>query len=659
MIYIYGKSIKRIKLAYFLKYKKQINLLKYNKYIHNRYYSKAVHNRLFYEQKKRQCNIEKLSQKFLLDEAEKYTYFPEINKYDLIFKKYYIIRHHPYKSVNTLSNIIDNNNLTNPNIRYITYTNEPIQNEEKKTNVSILNGYNQKNEISKFNSNKNFDKNKYLNSMIKKKLSILKDMSKEEGKIKASENNKITHYKNTIPNNYKKIVSKTVRMPKTNKSFCSFKINQKNLNLSNNNIKNRKKTKNKIRNKKRRNIEIKYECSNLHPSNRSHIGKGKSSDIIRNKNNSRLNSEIYSDDKSTKINSKKNTLSINNLQNSIINSNNNTNNYSKEIHYKVNSELPQSQSIGDYYKKNQITSYSYKNLPKNECSLSIQGKRNNTKADTNGSKNNYNKFNLLNISKIKPFSSIGMEGNSVSTNFVERPSQNEFFNSIINENQHSFIYNKYHKNTSYLFPTKEINNSIINKNNKISDINTSSNNIVINMNNSSKNENESNKKEKHYRKISEFKKDKIQDNKILKQNSKKIFDFLSIPKKVDRSNGYTINNDFDNKENKKNRYDEEKLDELKIIKKINDAKKNILNNLEIASIVNENVKNKKFVYHEKKISTSEKSEPITIQSMNDSKIFEIANYYLNEEETVDRIEINDILSNKNNKNYYSLKENKI
>jgi hypothetical protein len=196
---------------------------------------------LFYEQKKRQCNIEKLSQKFLLDEAEKYTYFPEINKYDLIFKKYYIIRHHPYKSVNTLSNIIDNNNLTNPNIRYITYTNEPIQNEEKKTNVSILNGYNQKNEISKFNSNKNFDKNKYLNSMIKKKLSILKDMSKEEGKIKASENNKITHYKNTIPNNYKKIVSKTVRMPKTNKSFCSFKINQKNLNLSNNNIKNRKK----------------------------------------------------------------------------------------------------------------------------------------------------------------------------------------------------------------------------------------------------------------------------------------------------------------------------------------------------------------------------------------------------------------------------------
>lgn len=657
MIYIYRKSIKRIKLAYFLRYKKQIYLLKYNKYIHNRYYNKAVHNRLFYEQKKRQYNMEKLSQKFLLDEAEKYTYFPEINKYDLIFKKYYIIRHHPYKSVNTLNNIIDNN-LTNPSIRYTTHINEPIKNEEKKINVSTLNEYNNKKNVLSpnnliINNNKNYDNNKYLNSMIKKKISFLKEIRKEEGKIKDRKNSKIIYYKNTIPNNYKKMISKTVRMPKINKSFCSFKINKKKLNLSNNSINYRNKNNNKMSNKKRHNIEIKYEYSNFHPSSNSH--KGKSSDIFRNKNNSRLNSDIYNDDKSTKINSKKNTLSINNLQNSIINSNNNT--YINDYHYKLNSELPQSQSIGDYYQKNQITSYSYKNLPKNECSLSIQGRRNNTRAYTNGSKNKYNKFNLLNINKIKPFSSIGGEGNSVSTNFVERPSQNEIFNSIINENQNSFIYNKYHKNTSYLFPSKEINSSITNKTNKISEINSSNNNIIINMNNSNKNE--SNKKEKHYRKISEFKNEKIQDNKILKQNSKKIFDYLSIPKRIGKSNGNSINNDFDTKKNKNNKYDEEKLDEVKIIKKINDAKNNILNNLEIASIVNENVKNKKLSNHEKKFSTSEKSEPITIQSMNDSKIFEIANYYLNEEETVDRIEINDILSNKNNRNYDSLRENKI
>ena len=55
--------------------------------------------------------------------------------------------------------------------------------------------------------------------------------------------------------------------------------------------------------------------------------------------------------------------------------------------------------------------------------------------------------------------------------------------------------------------------------------------------------------------------------------------------------------------------------------------------------------------------SSEKSEPITIQSLSDSKILEIANYYLNDEETVDKIEIGDILLTKNNKsNIYNKKK---
>ena len=47
---------------------------------------------------------------------------------------------------------------------------------------------------------------------------------------------------------------------------------------------------------------------------------------------------------------------------------------------------------------------------------------------------------------------------------------------------------------------------------------------------------------------------------------------------------------------------------------------------------------------------SQRSEPITIQSMSDSKVLEIANYYLNDEEIVDKIEIDDILLTKNIKN---------
>ena len=54
--------------------------------------------------------------------------------------------------------------------------------------------------------------------------------------------------------------------------------------------------------------------------------------------------------------------------------------------------------------------------------------------------------------------------------------------------------------------------------------------------------------------------------------------------------------------------------------------------------------------------SSEKSEPITIQSLSDSKILEIANYYLNEEETVDKIEISDLLFTKNNKSNINIKE---
>ena len=57
------------------------------------------------------------------------------------------------------------------------------------------------------------------------------------------------------------------------------------------------------------------------------------------------------------------------------------------------------------------------------------------------------------------------------------------------------------------------------------------------------------------------------------------------------------------------------------------------------------------------LSTSQKSEHNTIQSLSDSKILEIANYYLNDEETVDKIEIGDILLTKNNKsNIYNKKK---
>ena len=81
-------------------------------------------------------------------------------------------------------------------------------------------------------------------------------------------------------------------------------------------------------------------------------------------------------------------------------------------------------------------------------------------------------------------------------------------------------------------------------------------------------------------------------------------------------------------------------------------------NLKIASgEVNENV-SKRNIKHEQSSSISQKSEPLTIQSMSDSKILEIANYYLNDEETVDRVEIGDILSTKNKSNINLMEKEK-
>ena len=100
----------------------------------------------------------------------------------------------------------------------------------------------------------------------------------------------------------------------------------------------------------------------------------------------------------------------------------------------------------------------------------------------------------------------------------------------------------------------------------------------------------------------------------------------------------------------------EKMDDFNIINELMDQKLNNFDNLKIMSgAVNENVKNKRNK-HENKPSMDRESEPITMQSMSDSKILEIANYYLKEEETVDKIAIDDILLTKNSKGNCKLKE---
>ena len=88
-MHIYRKKIRNIKQKYFTKYRSQIIKLRYNScttYESNSKYK--VFDRLYNYQRIRLNKIDTLKQKYLLDESNKYSYYPKINNYSLIINKY-------------------------------------------------------------------------------------------------------------------------------------------------------------------------------------------------------------------------------------------------------------------------------------------------------------------------------------------------------------------------------------------------------------------------------------------------------------------------------------------------------------------------------------------------------------------------------------------
>ena len=84
LLFIYRKVINKIKYMYFMRFRRQVL-----KKVHNNEKNKnKVFDRLFNYIKIKKEKINKLSQKLLLNESKKYTYFPKINKYNLIFSKF-------------------------------------------------------------------------------------------------------------------------------------------------------------------------------------------------------------------------------------------------------------------------------------------------------------------------------------------------------------------------------------------------------------------------------------------------------------------------------------------------------------------------------------------------------------------------------------------
>ena len=416
-----------------------------------------------------------------------------------------------------------------------------------------------------------------------------------EKEEKINKTSKMVHYKNTIPNNFNKNMKK-------NKTY-------------------RKEEKNNIIDNK---INNNFDLTSYYPSPISH--KELNDNLIIRKF-SNQNSEI--------INSEKTRKSSQYEQNNVLINKNkiNLSPYNKiNNHYISKTGMPTFVLAQDYPQNNKKKSNSFKFLPKNECSLKLEGIKNKTNINSkrnevlNSINRRVDRISYASVNKNIPLNSFGLVDNSLSTNFIERPSINENTLSMNDYNQFISLCNK-NKNISYTLPSKEISSS-------------------------PRDEKIKNKNRIYFKKISTNNSKKFQD-----KNQKRIYNRIIIENKFDNVNSNTINTDSLSKKPKikNNKNLKVKLDEFKINNDLM-GEKNNKNYLRIASgEVNEIVKNIK----KKKENTSlnQKSESLTIQSMNDSKILEIANYYLNEEETVDKIEVDDILSIKNNKNNCNLKEN--
>ena len=563
--------------------------------------------------------MNKLTQKFLDDEAKKYTYFPEINKYDLIFKNYYVINNNSniYNKTenNNNSNFFSGIQESNLNQKCETLTNIPI-NKIKKENINkeyfaAVNKEKSNDKIIPNNkklSNKNFNiNNNYYTSIMKKKLSLLNKLEKGKGKekIKNKSFSKVVNNKNSNSkkNNIKKNNSKNIIKIKSTKSHNGQENN------------NNKTINPKIKEINYNNLISFYPSPNLQKQYK---------DI---KNNSPQHTEL--NDEITK-----NSYNVHSSE-----KNHNKQFILTPLSYRYIQKigLPTTISVDNHY-QSKIISNSYKFLPKNQISLYLEGKKNkninsnSSKKDIIYNANNYTiGQNLINSKKInsKIFNSIGLVDNSLSTNFVDN--EINTLRSNDNNQQYSVIYNKLYKNTNYSIPSNE---------NNINYNNISNNNINENMENKI-----------YHKKINNY-------HKISKTKPKDTFNRVISDNNLDNMISNTVNTDSSSIKPKiiVNENNTEKMDDFNIINELMDQKLNNFDNLKIMSgAVNENVKNKRNK-HENKPSMDRESEPITMQSMSDSKILEIANYYLNEEETVDKIAIDDILLTKNSKGNCKLKE---
>ena len=504
IIVIYSKFIKRKKLIYFLKYKANILLKKANQKDKNKKKNISlkkinmnknnVHDRLFNDSILKQEMLDNLLNKYLIDEEEKYPFYPKINNY--------------YINEKTDRNII----LSERNLRPKSYNNNLSSNDFssyfskyiQNTRIRKGLGANSTSSFSCSNLNYNYsdlndlyyDNNNYRYIPINKKIEQFKKSSipistKYKNKLYNSlfkEEDKDDIFKGTYSNSNKYSLNKTTNSfyPKlsngNNKNKNNTNSIPSNINyiISNNDFQKikkelKKKRDNKNQNNTKKNIIL--EKNRNIPEKNKKIIHISDSDISLKEELNNINNNINNDIKSknnllnniSSINKNNNNTSLNNISSiggSIKIENENKKEKEKEKNNKINkynspdkkeylfsfgSDLFSIENKNNHSKAS-IKKSLIEKLQKKNYSSFINDRRNNNNKIINRNNNGMKKNN----SSVRTKSNLN--SNHISTNFTGNNSLYNINNNNSKNGNEKIKYNKFEmQSTNQYYIINELN----------------------------------------------------------------------------------------------------------------------------------------------------------------------------------------------------------
>ena len=509
------------------------------------------------------------------------------------------------------SNLDNNLSLNDLMINKRNYNNTRDINN-KSIDLQIMEFLN-RNDAEKENMNK---KNKYMNqqkSNVNKSMDSKRLLSKGNNNNNKNTKNNIIHLSNL--NNYSYA---------TDKYICYYENKRDTNVLKPLNIYNNKNTNNNNNNNNNSKI---YNTNKTNNNNSKILNNSKLINNSTINNNNRINNNRANTEKNI-LNKKEKNKNINTNSNS---NNTNNNNANSENPILFTKKYPKKET-NKYPLRINYTNDNINNALESESILEFN-------EDKDTDKDFSSKRDTKKVSNTYIYNNNSYNQNNEDNNNIK----NRKYSNNINNNNENANKIKHYYNTERVSTNDFHGNKPLNKNNEINDDEQNANDLYDNGEKNAlkdKNENFVSLEAK-----TEKREIKIGNN---------------IPKKV----SYTTNHDYlsfnPTKNEKKNNILKIKNNDQLMI--INHNKKSSLGsngitedkkdrNYKISSnVVNEHILRDSFIDKELSSSEEENILKISMQSLDDSKIMEIANRYITDEENLDRNEINEILNSKKEKN---------